>query len=77
MLTLCTLSFSHAIGHVYPAFRSYRALAGRGGRDALKPWLVYWSVLGLFRVGEYFADMALFWYAGPRPMRNTRLYECV
>jgi hypothetical protein len=46
---------------VYPAFRTFRVLQN-GSKAEMKPWLAYWTVLGLLHCTEYLTDTVIFWY---------------
>merc|ERR1712051_654838 len=50
----------NAIGFVYPAYCSVRALESRAKNDDTQ-WLTYWVVFAAFSVVEYFADFIAGW----------------
>jgi len=45
----------------YPIFRSMKALTTGEGR-LLNRWLIFWSIFGIFKVFEPFADITFFWF---------------
>ncbi|XP_075997725.1 receptor expression-enhancing protein 6 [Genypterus blacodes] len=53
---LCNL-----IGFVYPAYYSVKAIESPCKEDDTK-WLTYWVVYGVFSLGEFFADIFLYWF---------------
>ncbi|XP_056270563.1 receptor expression-enhancing protein 6 isoform X1 [Pseudoliparis swirei] len=53
---LCNL-----IGFVYPAYYSVKAIESVNKEDDTK-WLTYWVVYGVFSLGEFFADIFLYWF---------------
>ena len=50
----------NAIGFVYPAYCSVKALES-SRKDDDTQWLVYWVVFALFSVLEFFSDMLVGW----------------
>ena len=50
----------NAIGFVYPAYCSVKALES-SKKDDDTQWLVYWVVFALFSVLEFFSDMLVGW----------------
>merc|ERR1711884_56819 len=50
----------NAIGFVYPAYCSVRALESRSKDDDTQ-WLTYWVVFALFSVIEFFSDILVGW----------------
>ncbi|CAG0906600.1 unnamed protein product [Darwinula stevensoni] len=50
------------LGHLYPAYASYKAIQSRNTREYVK-WMMYWIVLALFTCAETLADIFLsFWF---------------
>jgi len=50
----------NAIGFLYPAYASIRAIESPGGNDDTE-WLMYWVVFAGFSVVEFFSDILLDW----------------
>ncbi|XP_063601044.1 receptor expression-enhancing protein 5-like isoform X2 [Penaeus indicus] len=51
----------NAIGFVYPAYCSIKALESVRKEDDTR-WLTYWVVFALFSVCEFFSDLLLSWF---------------
>ncbi|KAJ1916439.1 ER membrane protein DP1/Yop1 [Tieghemiomyces parasiticus] len=51
----------HGVGHVYPAYASYKALKAPDSAQELTHWLTYWIVIGLFACVEFVTDIFIFW----------------
>ncbi|CAG0915328.1 unnamed protein product [Notodromas monacha] len=51
----------NAIGFVYPAYTSMKALESRSTDDDTK-WLTYWVVFAVFSILEFFSDILLSWF---------------
>ncbi|KAJ1651100.1 hypothetical protein IWQ61_008257 [Dispira simplex] len=51
----------HGIGHLYPAYASYKALKGARNATELTHWLTYWLVIGAFTCVEFVTDLFIFW----------------
>lgn len=51
----------NAIGFLYPAYASVRAIESKPKDDDTK-WLMYWVVFALFSVVEFFSDILLNWF---------------
>ena len=57
----------YALGFVYPAYESFKALeknqeASEAGADAVAQWLTYWVIFSLFAALEAVLDRALAWF---------------
>ncbi|KAG0227486.1 hypothetical protein BGW42_002921 [Actinomortierella wolfii] len=50
----------YVAGYLYPAYASYKAIKSRNSAR-LQAWLMYWTVLGMYTMVEYVADMVVFW----------------
>ncbi|TRY66942.1 hypothetical protein TCAL_07657 [Tigriopus californicus] len=50
----------NAIGFLYPAYRSVKAIQSRDKGDDTQ-WLMYWVVFALFSVLEFFSDILVGW----------------
>jgi receptor expression-enhancing protein 5/6 len=50
----------NAIGFLYPAYMSIKALES-SNKDDDTQWLMYWVVFAGFSVGEFFADILVSW----------------
>lgn len=48
------------LGTLYPAYRSYKAVKYKDGREYAK-WMMYWIVFAIFQSCEAILDMFLFW----------------
>ncbi|XP_054160355.1 receptor expression-enhancing protein 5-like [Oppia nitens] len=51
----------NAVGFVYPAYASIKALESPNKEDDTK-WLTYWVVFALFSVVEFFSDVIFSWF---------------
>lgn len=51
----------NAIGFVYPAYMSMKALESPQREDDTK-WLTYWVVFACFSIVEYFSDFIVGWF---------------
>ncbi|KAJ1970308.1 hypothetical protein IWQ62_000035 [Dispira parvispora] len=51
----------HSIGHLYPAYASYKALKSARNAAELTHWLTYWLVIGAFTCVEFVTDLFIFW----------------
>lgn len=61
-LIIFTFLFSIAIGRVYPAFCTYKAIKNKE-KDAFTQWLMYWVCFAIYSTGEYVTDIFLgFWF---------------
>ncbi|KAJ1986583.1 hypothetical protein H4R33_003282 [Dimargaris cristalligena] len=51
----------HTLGHIYPAYASYKALKVSHNEALLTHWLTYWIVIGVFTGVEFVTDTFIFW----------------
>ncbi|ODM91316.1 Receptor expression-enhancing protein 5 [Orchesella cincta] len=51
----------NAIGFLYPAYASIKAIETQGGEDDTQ-WLMYWVVFAGFSIVEFFSDILLSWF---------------
>lgn len=63
--TLFALCTRHVVGHVYPAYASYKAVKS-GDPAEHRQWLMYWTVNTLLSVIEALLDMVASWYVRAR-----------
>lgn len=49
------------LGTLYPAYRSYKAIKNKDGREHIK-WMMYWIVFALFTTLETFLDIFFSWF---------------
>jgi receptor expression-enhancing protein 5/6 len=48
--------------YVYPCYASFKALQTENDPEDDKQWLIYWVILGVFAVVEYWLDTFLSWF---------------
>ena len=78
LLVFCGLGASfltNAVGIVYPALMSIRAIESNGKDDDTE-WLIYWVVFAGFCTIEYFVDYVIFWVPFFFPLKLCFLVWC-
>jgi len=69
----CRSPSSFVLCYLLPAYSSYKALR-TGSRKAVIKLLMYWTVLSVFKGGEYFSDLFLGWCVTARPWQGLHDY---
>lgn len=66
---------TNAVGIIYPAYCSIRAIE-TNGKDDDTEWLIYWIVYAGFSTMEYFIDYIIFWIPFFYPLKVCFLIWC-